>query len=99
AIACYSLTKKFPDSERYGLVQQIRRAVISIHLNIAEGCSRRSFPERRRYFEIARGSSIEIDAALDLAYDLGFSTIDEMGTTGNLLVRVFKMLSSMMETN
>jgi len=49
-------------------VQQVRRAALSVHLNIAEGCSRKSKSERRRYFEIARGSVIEIDAAIGIAY-------------------------------
>ena len=49
------------------MTSQIRRAALSVHLNIAEGASRRSELERRRYYEISRGSIIEIDAALDMA--------------------------------
>jgi four helix bundle protein len=46
-----------------GMVQQIRRATLSVHLNIAEGCSRKSPSERKRFFEISRGSLIEVDTA------------------------------------
>jgi four helix bundle protein len=52
------------------MVQQIRRAAMSVHLNIAEGCSRKSIVERRRFFEIARGSVIEIDTAIGIAHKL-----------------------------
>jgi four helix bundle protein len=69
---CYQLTKYFPNDERFGLVSQLRRASVSVHLNIAEGASRRSDIERKRYFEIARGSVIEIDAALDIIKTLGY---------------------------
>jgi four helix bundle protein len=69
-LSCYKLTKQFPDSEKYGMVLQIRRAALSIHLNISEGCSRKSKVERNRYFEIARGSAIEVDTAFDIALSL-----------------------------
>ena len=66
---CYRVTKKFPPDERFALVQHIRRAAISVHLNLAEVCSRKSQKERNRYFEIARGSVIEIDAAMSLLFN------------------------------
>jgi four helix bundle protein len=66
ALECYKLSKSLPTEERYGMISQIRRAALSVHLNIAEGCSRKSQDERKRYYEIARGSLIEIDAALML---------------------------------
>ena len=56
--------KGFRQEEKFGLVQQIRRAALSAHLNLAEGFSRKSEAERRRFFGISRGSLIEIDAAL-----------------------------------
>jgi four helix bundle protein len=65
---CYLVTKIFPAEERYNLTQQIRSAALSIHLNIAEGASRKSEQERKRYYEIARGSVIEIDAALGCSF-------------------------------
>src|SRR5688500_7760030 len=97
-LASYRLTKQFPDHEKFGMVQQIRRAAISVHLNIAEGCSRRSQTERKRYFEIARGSVIEVDTALDIAHELMYSTLDEMDSTGQLLIRAFKMLTALMNS-
>ncbi len=71
-LECYKLSKQFPADERFAMTQQIRRAALSVHLNIAEGASRKSDAERKRYYEVARGSVIEIDAALDIAKELGY---------------------------
>ena len=96
-LLCYKLTQQFPDSEKFGMVLQIRRAALSIHLNIAEGCSRRSKVERKRYFEISRGSVIEVDTALDIALALKYRSMEEMQPTGNLLNRAFSMLSALIK--
>lgn len=76
--------------------QQLRRAALSVHLNTAEGASRRTSPERKRFYEIARGSVIEIDALLDIAGDLGYCNKEQMTELGNLLVRCFQMLTKLM---
>ena len=96
-LSCYKLTKLFPDNEKFGLISQIRRAGLSIHLNIAEGASRKSKVERQRYFEIARGSVIEIDTALDLAVSLNYSTEAGLQSTGVLIIETFKMLTGLMK--
>jgi four helix bundle protein len=46
---CYKIARSFPQEEKFALTQQIRRAAVSVHLNIAEGCSRRSVAERKRF--------------------------------------------------
>ena len=96
-LSCYRLTKQFPDSEKFGMVQQIRRAAVSVHLNLSEGCSRRSITERKRFFEISRGSVVEVDTALDMALALNYSTLEEMQATGELIIRAFSMLSELMK--
>jgi four helix bundle protein len=95
----YKLTKQLPADEKFGLISQIRRAGLSVHLNIAEGCSRKSLAERKRYFEISRGSLIEIDAALDIIVDIGYSEREKMLDLGRLLLGCFKMLSVMISKN
>ena len=77
------------------MIQQIRRAVISVHLNVAEGCSRKSLVERKRFYEIARGSVIEIDAALDIALGLDYTSKERLADLGLLLVRTFQLISKM----
>jgi len=92
---CYRETKTFPPEEKFGIVQQIRRAALSVHLNIAEGCSRRSAIERKRFYEIARGSVIEVDAALDIAVELNYTTKERLYELGQFMIRCFQMISKM----
>ena len=95
ALECYKVTRKFPCDEKFAMVQQIRRAALSVHLNIAEGCSRKSKAERSRYFEIARRSVIEIDAALGIAHKLLYATLEELQIAANNIISTFKLLSGM----
>ncbi|HRO70342.1 MAG TPA: four helix bundle protein [Chitinophagaceae bacterium] len=92
---CYRQTNSFPPAEKFGMISQIRRAALSVHLNIAEGCSRKSLKERKRFYEISRGSLIEVDAALDIAVDLGYATKQGLETAGMLMVRIFQLVSRM----
>jgi len=55
-LECYKITKTFPADEKFAMVQQIRRAALSVHLNVSEGCSGKSKTERSRYYEIAHHS-------------------------------------------
>ncbi|MDZ4794174.1 MAG: four helix bundle protein [Bacteroidota bacterium] len=56
----YKISNILPSDERFGMTSQIRRAAVSVYLNIAEGASRKSEAERKRFYEIARGSIIEM---------------------------------------
>ncbi|MCO6464296.1 MAG: four helix bundle protein [Saprospiraceae bacterium] len=71
----YTTTKKFPPSERFGLISQLRRAASSIPANIAEGVSRFGKKDRARFIEIAYGSTIEVMNHLILSKEL--KMIDE----------------------
>src|SRR6187551_2013976 len=88
----YKVSLKLPAEEKFNMVQQIRRASLSIKLNLAEGSTRKSLAERNRYLEIARGSVVEIDAALETAVDLNYFTENELEVIGTLLNRCFAML-------
>jgi four helix bundle protein len=68
----YVLTKKFPKEELYGLTSQIRRAVVSITSNIAEGFDRRSDKELSNFLSIARASTAEVQNDLYIALDLKY---------------------------
>jgi four helix bundle protein len=93
ALECYRVTKKFPSDERFALVQQIRRAATSVHLNLADGCSRKSLKERNRYFEMSRGSVIEIDSAIGIGFKLEYVSLEELGALGNSIVNNVNLLS------
>ena len=92
----YLISIKLPAEEKFNMVQQIRRAGLSVKLNLAEGASRRSPVERKRFLEISRGSLVEVDAILETAVDLRFFSIDQLTTVGELLNKCFAMLSKMM---
>ena len=94
-LACYKHTKCFPSEEKFGIISQIRRAALSVHLNIAEGCSRKSAAERKRFYEIARGSLIEVDAAFDISIKLAYISREQLPELGNLMIRTFKLISKM----
>lgn len=95
---CYRLTAKLPAEEKFGMISQIRRAALSVHLNIAEAASRKSQAERKKYYEVARGSVIEIDAALDVANDLTYLRGIEMSRLGKSMVDCFKVLTGMIDS-
>jgi four helix bundle protein len=95
---CYQITANFPQEEKYAITQQIRRAALSVHLNIAEGCSRRSLAERKLFFEISRGSVVEIDTALDIALELHYLKKEETILLGDTMTRCFQMLTKMINT-
>jgi four helix bundle protein len=94
-LAVYRETKDFPSEERFAMISQIRRAALSVHLNVAEGCSRKSATERKRFYEIARGSLTEVDAALDIAVPLNYTSKEKMKELGILMVRTFQLISKM----
>ena len=80
------------------MITQIRRAALSVHLNIAEGASRKSEAERKRYYEVVPGSVVEIDAALDIASDLNHLDKIETKNLGILMINCFKILTGMIES-
>lgn len=71
----YLLTRFFPDSERFGLISQMQRAVVSVTCNIVEGCGRTSTKEYVRFLEIAYSSSCEVSYQLLLARELKLGEI------------------------
>jgi four helix bundle protein len=72
ALDLYALTKVFPEEERYGLVSQLRRAVVSVPANIAEGSKRQGRQDYARFLNIAEGSLAETEYLLILSRDLGY---------------------------
>ncbi len=74
AVLVYKETKTFPREELYGITSQLRRAVVSVPTNIAEGANRDHKKEYRQFLYIAKGSLAETGYLLHLSYELGFLT-------------------------
>ncbi len=79
------------------MISQVRRAALSVHLNIAEGFSRKSALERKRFFEISRGSIIEIDAAFDIAEQLNYFSDFSKENLKITMIKTFEILSRLIK--
>ena len=88
----YVLTKKFPEDERFGLTQQIRRAVISIPSNIAEGAGRGTDKDFSHFLDIANGSAFEVETQLILSFDLNYISQTEFDYINDKLQMLEKMI-------
>src|SRR5690348_658475 len=77
AVACGKVSHHFPGGMNHPLANQLLRACYSVPLNIAEGTGKKGLKEYRRFLNIARGSLIEVQAALDIARESGFISPDE----------------------
>ncbi|WP_411833137.1 four helix bundle protein [Pseudoxanthomonas mexicana] len=91
----YKLSETFPQSERFGLTAQLRRAAVSIPSNIAEGAARRSTPEYLRFLSIARGSLSEASTQLQIAHRLGYMNASE--ELDGLIDTIFAKLTALMK--
>lgn len=94
----YLVTEIFPDDEKFGLTNQMRRASVSISANIAEGCSRKSNKDLCRFLEIALGSAYELESHLLLAYDLTFINEENQIELSERINTIVKMMSKFMST-
>lgn len=88
----YQLTSLFPRSEQFGIIVQIRRAVISIPSNIAEGYARRSHKEYLQFYSISYGSALEIETQLIISKELNLADEKEFTQAECVLEEVIKML-------
>jgi len=76
----YELTATLPKSEQFGIVSQIRRCVVSVPSNIAEGCGRHYKKETVQFLSIARGSLFELETQLYISKDLSYISEDQLST-------------------
>ena len=94
----YKMTSTFPADERFGLVSQMRRAVISIVSNIAEGAARQGKAEFKNFLSIAQGSLSELDTQLELAKELEYISISQLEEISVTLIRIDKMLTALIRS-
>jgi four helix bundle protein len=98
AVAIYHLTATFPESERFNLSSQMRRASISVASNISEGYGRETTGEFRQFLGHARGSNSELETQLIIAKAIGFGTPDAIAKAETLIASVSRLLRAYMNS-
>jgi len=93
----YKITESYPESEKFGLVSQMRRAAVSIPSNIAEGAARKGTKEFQQFLSIAQGSAAELETQLIISAELGFlkedsSIFDELEDISRMLLGLSRSL-------
>lgn len=94
----YKLTKKFPKEEQFSLVNQIRRAVVSVASNIAEGFTRQSIPDKLHFYtmaHLAHSSATEVQNQILIARDVGYITTEEFIGSAKQTVTVHKLIAGL----
>lgn len=94
----YKLSAQLPSEEKFGLISQIRRASVSIPSNIAEGSSRNSEIEFKRFLEIALGSLFELETQLIIIEELNFIASEDLKETFQLIETEAKMINGLIRT-
>lgn len=96
-LSIYRVTKKFPKEEQFGLIDQLRRAVVSITSNIAEGFSRNSYKEKVQFYSIALGSLTEVQNQLLIAKDLRYLLEEEFLLLAQETVIINKIINGLIK--
>lgn len=94
----YSITENFPRRELFGMTSQMRRAVVSVPSNIAEGWSRNHTREYVQFLRVALGSLAELDTQLTISSELGYLTKDKLNETEAGIFEMQKMVYAMVNT-
>jgi four helix bundle protein len=94
----YALTKSFPQEEKFGIISQLNRAVVSIPTNIAEGWGRESSKNYLQFLKIARGSVMETETLLVISKNLYFINDNQFSTITNDLEEVSKILQGLINS-
>lgn len=95
----YDVTQSFPKTEIFGLVVQMRRCVVSITSNIAEGFSRQSYREKVQFYSIAQGSVTELQNQAMIARDVAYVSQDRFNELNNQSIRVHKIVSGLIKSS
>jgi four helix bundle protein len=96
-LTIYEITKNFPKEELFGLTNQMRRAVVSITSNIAEGFSRQSYKEKAQFYSTSQGSVTEIQNQLLIARDVKYIDFSKFKEVADQTVVVHKLISGLIK--
>lgn len=91
----YEVTKQFPKDEQFGLVSQMRRAVVSVPSNLAEGSRRRTQKDKNHFYSIAFGSASELETQIEISSELGFIDKETHQTLMLQIDEILRMLNKL----
>jgi four helix bundle protein len=97
-VCVYEATRGFPREEQYGLISQMRRAVLSVPSNIVEGAGRGSMGSFKNSLQIARGSLSEPDTQVEVAYRLGYLDQERVGQLTEAIEEVTRILNGLVRS-
>lgn len=98
-IMIYEITKSFPKEEVFGLTNQMRRSVISITSNIAEGFSRQTYRDKIQFYSIALGSLTELQNQVLAVKDVGYMCKEDFTRVADKSIVVHKILSGLIKSS
>ncbi len=96
ALEVYKVTEKYPRSEAFGLTSQMRRAAVSIPMNLAEACGRGSDADMKRFVQIAMGSASELEYSLLISHELELISASRHQPLETSVQEVKRMLSALL---
>ncbi len=97
-LLCYQVTKKFPGIEKFGIVDQIRRAAVSITSNIAEGFSRNGAKEKVQFYYMSLGSLTEVQNQVIISRDLEYLSLEDYKQVSEQSVVVSKLINGLIKS-
>lgn len=98
-LSIYKITKSFPDDEKFGLIQQLRRCAVSVSSNIAEGFSRRTKKEKAQFFYTSLGSITELQNQLLIARDIGYLSKDLFKELADKTITISKLTNGLIKSS
>jgi four helix bundle protein len=93
SIEIYKLTSNFPKEEKFGIVDQMRRASVSIPSNIAEGSGRKSDKDFSRFLDYSMGSAYELETQIEISKELGYLSTEDHVVLSSKLIGIVKQMS------
>ncbi len=97
-LAVYQITQNLPNSEKYALIDQMRRCVVSITSNIAEGFSRQTNKEKLQFYHMAKGSLTELQNQLLIARDVSYISRKDFDILAQQTIQVSRLLTGLIKS-
>ncbi len=97
----YEVCNKLPKEEKetYNIISQMKRAGLSVSNNLAGGASRKTKPDKKRFFEISRSSVVEIDNCITASLVLNYLTEKDVVQINNAILELFKLITGLIDSN